>query len=442
MVRTKLKNLSIASRLYWSGSGVVQDSSFLYISNLITAGVGFISSIIVARTLGPSDFAIIAAYNAIVLTLIGFSDFGLGTALIKHATPLLKKDMKKAAEFLRAVFFIELALGAVLFILGMLLAPMLPKLLGQADISMTVVRLAVLSASIASTGAFIAAVLATYKKFKLNAIISIAFGVLRLLSTTILWKANLLSIESILGLYVLLSIFNFIVGFSLIPKDYNLKVPKQKLIKASRKIFHFSVWLTLSFFMTSVMGKLDFFYILSIKGTEDAGVYAVAQQLLQVYALLLGAIGTVLTTHVSEKIDYASMIAFLKKSLPIALIIAVLFVLSGLIAPYIINIIFGYKYALAAQPLQLLIIHLALNMILLPITLLFIPLGKVKIGTAITVLQLVVCIVLYPYLIGKVGINGAALTVIATTIVGVIVYPVILVYYLRKIKKGSYVAVS
>lgn len=90
----RVKTLAIASKLYWSESRVIQDSSILYFSNLVTASVSFLSSIIVARVLGPSSFAIIAAYNAIALTLIGFTDFGLGTGLVKHATPLLKRDKK------------------------------------------------------------------------------------------------------------------------------------------------------------------------------------------------------------------------------------------------------------------------------------------------------------------------------------------------------------
>lgn len=435
----KVKTLAIASKLYWSESRVIQDSSILYFSNLVTAGVSFLSSIIVARILGPSSFAIIAAYNAIALTLIGFTDFGLGTGLVKHATPLLKRDKKKAVAYLKAVFYVEIIIGLFLLIAGMLLAPLLPKLLGQGDISINVVRLAVLSASIASGAAFVGAALATYKKFKLNALTSILFGALKLTSTVILWKANLLSIQSILILYVFLSIFNAVVGFSVVPKDYLHKVPRQKVKKAAKNIFHFSIWLTLSFFVTSIMGKLDFFFIFRIKGAESAGVYAASQQLGQVYALLLGAIATVLTSHVSEKIDYEDMMVFLRKSLKTAAIGSMGFLASIAVAPIVINIFFGQKYALAVRPLQFLIIHFALNLLLLPFSLLFIPLGKVKIGTLITAVQFILSLILYPIFIRRFGISGAAITVICATLVGVVVYPVFLQNYLKKLRRSQIV---
>jgi O-antigen/teichoic acid export membrane protein len=435
----KAKTLAIASKLYWSESRVIQDSSILYFSNLVTAGVGFLSSIIIARVLGPSSFAIIAAYNAIALTLIGFTDFGLGTGLIKHATPLLKRDKKKAVAYLKAVFYVEIIIGLLLLVAGMLLAPFLPKLLGQGDISINVVRLAVLSASIGSGAAFVGAALATYKKFKLNALTSILFGALKLTSTVILWSANLLSIQSILILYIFLSIFNAIVGFSVVPKDYLQKVPRQKVKKAAKNIFHFSIWLTLSFFVTSIMGKLDFFFIFRIKGAESAGVYAASQQLGQVYALLLGAIATVLTSHVSEKIDYEDMMGFLRKSLKTAAVGSMGFLISIAVAPIVINIFFGQKYALAVRPLQFLIIHFALNLLLLPFSLLFIPLGKVKIGTLITAIQFILSLILYPIFIRRFGISGAAITVICATLVGVIAYPVFLHNYLRKLRKSQIV---
>lgn len=433
----RVKTLAIASKLYWSESRVIQDSSILYFSNLVTASVSFLSSIIVARVLGPSSFAIIAAYNAIALTLIGFTDFGLGTGLVKHATPLLKRDKKKAVAYLKAVFYAEIIIGIFLLIAGMLLAPLLPKLLGQGDISINVVRLAVLSASIASGAAFVGAALATYKRFKLNALTSILFGALKLTSTIILWKANLLSIQSILILYVFLSVFNAIVGFSLVPKDYLQKVPRQKVKKAAKNIFHFSIWLTLSFFVTSIMGKLDFFFIFRIKGSESAGIYAASQQLGQVYALLLGAIATVLTSHVSEKINYEDMIVFLKKSLKTAAVGSIGFLISIVVAPVVINLFFGQKYILAVRPLQFLIVHFALNLVLLPFSLLFIPLGKVKIGTLITAIQFLLSIILYPIFIRRFGISGAAITVICATLVGVIVYPVFLQNYLRKLRRSQ-----
>lgn len=438
-MQNKFKNFAITARLFWSNTTILQDSSTLYISNLVTAGVSFISSIIIARILGPSSYAIIAGYNAIVITLVGFTDFGLGTGLIKHTAPYLKKgaDRSKAVAYLKSVFYIELLIGLILLVAGLILAPFIPKLLDQNGISTTVVRLAVVSASIASTTAYVSAVLAAYKKFKLNAIISILFGVLKLITTVILWQAGALTIPAIIGLYVFLSIFNAIVGFAVIPKDYLKPAPKGKLATASKHIFHFSIWLTMSFFMNSIIGKLDFFYLLRIKGAETAGVYAAAQQMSQVYTLLLGAIGTVLTTHVSEKVDYDSKIKFLKKSLPIMGLAALGFVVSGLLAPFIINLFFGAQYSQAAQPLQILIVHLALNLILLPISLLFIPLGKVKVGTFITGAQFVLSLILYPFLITKFGINGAALTIVFSTLTGVVIYPIALMYYMNKQKKGT-----
>ena len=438
-MRVRVKNLSTSVRVFFGSNVVIQDSAFLYASSLVTAGVGFIASLTVARSLGPTSFAIIAGYSAIVATLAGFTDFGLGTGLIKHTAPHLKGDESRvrAIKYFRLVFLAELVIGLVLLLVGLAFSSTIAGLLGQKELSTGVVRVAIVAAAVASTGAYVGAAMAAYKKFKLNALLSISFSVVRLLATLALWKYGGLTVGNILGLYLMLTVLNVLVGFVILPKDYLAPSSTADLKRAGKKLFTFSAWLTLSFFMTSIMGKLDFFYLLGIKGATEAGVYAAAQQLAVVYTLLLGAIATVLTSHVSEKTNYIQKLAFLKRTLPISAVGAVVFVVSGALAPEVIELLFGPKYAGAAMPLRLLAANLAINFILLPITLLFIPLGKVKVGTMVTAAQLLLSIVLYPFLIGLYGVIGAPLTLIACSLLALIVYPIMLVYFLKKDRSAN-----
>src|SRR4051794_11373178 len=104
------------------GHSATQDTAALYLSHLFAAAIGFIVALIVARRLGPVDFGVITAYNAIIDVLMGFTDFGLGTGLIKFTSPLLKTDPRKAATFFRAALYAEIAAGILVLIAGLLLS--------------------------------------------------------------------------------------------------------------------------------------------------------------------------------------------------------------------------------------------------------------------------------------------------------------------------------
>jgi len=431
-MRTKTSKYIGKFRIF-ATSRVASDTAILYVSGMIASGVGFISSVLVARHLGPADFAIIAGYNAIVVMLAGFTDFGLGTGLIRFASK--HKNSKKANAYYSVVFKAELIIGALLLLFGLLFSGVINKVVGQA-LPLSTIRIAVIGGAITSVTAYVSAALAAHKKFKTNAAISITISVVKLVFVGLLLVTGALSVQSILLVYLGLSVLNAFLGFLLTPKDYMAKVDRADSIHATRELVKFSGWLTLTFFITSITGKLDFLYLYRIQGASAAGVYAAAQQLSIVYSMLVGSISTVATPYVSERIAYRDKIAFLKKSLPLAVLVACLFLVTILFVPLIINAVFGAKYAAAMQPLQILIIHLAINVLMIPISLLFIPMGKVRVGTFITLLQLAIALVCYPILITAFGAVGAAATVLITTTFGFVLYSLILAYLLQKERRA------
>lgn len=423
---------SYASQLkIFASSRVASDTFVLYVSSMVASGVGFLSSVLVARQLGPVDFALISGFNAVVITLAGFTDFGLGTGLIRFAS--LHKNGKKSAAYYKAVFIAELIIGALLLFFGMLFSTKLGGLAGT-GLPINVIQIAVLAGAITSVTAYVGAALAAHKKFKINAVISISISTAKLLYILALLYTGNVSVTKILIGYLGLSMLNAILGFTLAPKDYTADVPTDELIKASKDIMRFSGWLTLTFFITSITGKLDFFYLYRIKGPAAAGVYAAAQQLAIIYSMLVGAISTVATPYISEKVAYRDKITFLKKSLPIAMAISLVFIASTVVVPFAVMLIFGDKYTDAIIPLQILIVHLAINVFMIPISLLFIPMGKVKVGTFITALQLGIALIGYPRLISMYGAPGAATTVLLTTIFGLVAYSFVLGVFLTKEK--------
>jgi O-antigen/teichoic acid export membrane protein len=412
---------------------VAHDTAALYFSHLLAAAMGFAVALIVARKLGPAEFGLISAYLAIVEICIGFTDFGLGTGLIKFTTPLVGGDRGAAAPFFRAALYAEVAAGVLVLVIGLSLSGLLVRFVGH-DLPHGVVRLAVIAAAITSTGAYVGASLAAHKQFKRSAAISFGASFARLLVVLVLLAVGAVSLYNVLYAFAAAAFAAAAVGFALTPRDYAQPVVPGAVRSAAVALFKFSGWLSLTFVITSVMARLDFFYLYRLRGSEEAGVYAAAIQLSLAFTILIGSLTTVLTPYVSERTTYAAKIALLKRLMPVVAGLGGLLVLSMLAMPFVVEVLFGDKYSDAVAPLRVLMVHLAINVVVIPISLTYVPLGRVWVGTLNSALQLVIAFVLYPILIRADGSVGAALTVLINTIIGAVIYVVVLRHLLLREK--------
>lgn len=409
-----------------------KDAAVLYFSSIFGSIVGFIGSLLVARTLGPAQFGIVTAYNSIILTAAGLTEFGLSTGLIRYATPLLKENKSsEARQYFKFIFWAEIASGILVLLVGFAISGLIRRWLGG-NLPETLVYVAIVAASISSASAYIGAALNAHKMFWRNAMVLIIVNSIKLTSVLLLAFAHLLSLHAVIGLYFGLTIVLAIIGMFVTPKDYLGRNRGADYRTVTRNIFHFSGWLTLTYLLSSVSGRLDFFYLYHIKGPHAAGVYSAALQFSIAFSLLIGTLSTVVTPYVSERVDYKDKIAFLRKAIPLAGLCGLAVMASMFILPYVILLLFGAKYAAAIPPLRILCVHFGLNVFLIPISLMFIPYNKIKVGTMVTTLQLGVALLFYPILIRQFGAVGAALTILINTVLATIIYTVILTNLLRK----------
>lgn len=420
---------------------VAQDTAALYFSHLAAAGLGFVVALIVARELGPVEFGIITAYTALIDLLAGFTDFGLGTGLIKFTSPHLRGQRERAFPYFRAAFYAEIVAGVFVLVAGLSLSGLVVRFVGK-DLPHDVVVIAVIAAAITSTGAYVPAALAAHKRFRTSAALALGASLVRLLAVLGLLAISALSLYHVLYVYAVVAFGFAAAGLFVTPKDYRQPVVPGAVRGAALDIARFSGWLTLTFFLTSVMGRLDFFYLYRIRGGEEAGVYAAAIQLSLALTMFIGSFTTVLTPYVSERTTYEAKVALLRRLMPAVAGLGALLVASSVTFPFVIELLFGAKYQDAAGPLTVLVIHLALNIVLIPISLMLIPLGQVRIGTAISVLQLGSSLVLYPVLIRAHGATGAALTVLVNTSLAVVIYPLVLRWLLRRERAAEHAAAA
>ena len=87
---------SISEIIQLSKSKIARDSSIVLAGNILSAGLGFIATILITRTLGPAQFGLFSVALAVMGIASQFSDFGVGTGMVRFASLYLKNDNQKA----------------------------------------------------------------------------------------------------------------------------------------------------------------------------------------------------------------------------------------------------------------------------------------------------------------------------------------------------------
>ena len=103
-------------------------SSFVWqlLQRVLTQLISFCVSVVLARMLAPEDFGVVALAGMLIILIGSFIDTGIGTALIQ----------KKDADDLdyNTVFYTNIVLASVVYVVIFLIAPLLGTLFNSSQI--------------------------------------------------------------------------------------------------------------------------------------------------------------------------------------------------------------------------------------------------------------------------------------------------------------------
>ena len=101
-----------------SKSKIGKDSAVVLFGNFLSAGLGFSSTILITRTLGPSEFGLFSIALAVMGLASQISDFGISTGLVRFVSLYLKADSQKANLMLKVSLKLEIIIGLIIFLIG------------------------------------------------------------------------------------------------------------------------------------------------------------------------------------------------------------------------------------------------------------------------------------------------------------------------------------
>ncbi len=402
-------------------------SGIVFTGNMVSIALSVIATIFIARTLGPVNYGVLAIYLSIYTTILGLTDFGLGTTAVKLISSNLEYNPHKAHTFMKVIFVMELAAGVIVAIVGLLFSVPIAMALGGEHLLFPV-RMAFLASVFASAGAFIGPFLTAHQKFFKNAAFSALTSAFKTAGVVALFAVMALNLNNIIVFYVCINIAAFFIGLFVVPKGYLEKTTKQENKNAFKEIFHFSKWILLSYFASVIASRLDIFLLLRYKGPEEVGIYAAAQQLALVVPIFIGSITSVLLPIVSKYQTKKEYLSYIKKCIFGAIFLTILIIPAIFICPQVVKLIFGSKYDGSIVVLQILLASYIFSFIANPISLVIFSMNEPKKITIINYTNLVVAVTLNFILIPKFGAVGAALSFFIANTTSAIIASLLSIY--------------
>ena len=386
----------------------------LFVSQIVSMGIGFFYLIFSARYLGPELFGLLTfalAFTGIFGLLL---DLGLNNLAIREVA----RDKSRANEYLSNITFIKLIMGVITFGLTAVVA----YSLGYSGETLAVVYLLTLSTIFVAFTASFYAIFQSFERMEYQSIGAILGGLL-LLTGAVILIARSAGVVAFAAIYLISNAL--VLGYS-----FFISIRKFHLFKVEVDLDFWGPTIRqalpfgLSGFFTTIYFWIDSLMLSLIQGNQAVGWYNAGYRL--VFSLLF--IPTIFSAavfpamsrfHISSR---DSLQLMWKKFVRFMLILAIpIAVGTTLLAGRVVPLIFGEGYAPSVAVVQLLIWSLVFIFLNATFVRLFESTNKQIVVTKITGLMVIVNVAINLVLIPKFSYVGASVAILITEVIALVV---------------------
>lgn len=398
--------------------------------NIFNAIVMLLLNIVISRIIGPSQFGLFSVALTLYLACFDIFGFGVEAGIVRFVSLFEGRgEHEEASRYVRLGFKIRLLTSLLMFLMAFTIAkPLAVYVFKNPDLTNLFV-IVFLGQTVALLMSLVVSVFQAYQRFIAFSLLYGITGFIRLVLTIALVIFNLISIESLLAVFVFSPVVTFLAGYYFLPKSF---VKTKDTKETFKNLFNFSKWIILWGVTATIHTKLDIFMTVRLLGDYATGIYSAASRLTLGIIWINSSISQVLTPKYTRHESTEELIHLIKKGfLGISPIIAFI-VVAIILSPIIIPLIYTNKYADAIVILELLLVGMVFFMLSTPCMVALNALGKSKVIGLISLAQLPLVFVGNLILLPLLGIRGGAITSIISNF---FVFIVSGLYLMIKIKK-------
>lgn len=412
---------SVATRL-------VKNSVWLFIAEIFSKFAGLGVQIIAARYLGSKGYGIFAFSFVASGIILDFVDYGLRTYLTRE----LSRRPDDTQILLINIFVVK-------WLLTLISMLVLVVIYSGFSLDQDTLYVLVLIATAMILNGYSEIYIGVFRAFERMKLVASLVITQRAIFFAIGFLVLVLGggIVEFSAIFLLASILNFVLARSCM-KDQREKFFSKIDGSLAREIFNESKYLCLAILFVWIYFRIDSVLIFLFLGKEETGLYVAAFKLIESLALILASIRAALFPALSRTFlkNPKESHQIFERAIRILFLIGVpVSVIMVLLAPQLVQIIFGSDFEMSAVVLKILaapFLFLILNEF---ITYLLFAVNETKNVIKIAIAGAIFCIIANCLIIPRMGIMGAAVVAGLTELL------VLILFFLTINKKYGYTPV-
>lgn len=387
-----------------------------YSGFLVNALCGFVTLTLLAKHLGPGDFGIAALANLFMSVLAGLAEPGIGTSLVRLAS---RPEMTAAAvdELVVVAIRLKLMIVAALCVLAFVLMPWVTSAIMHRPELTTLLRFCLLGSAPLSLAMFGGTLFQLRGAFRSNAAAIAGAGAVRAVVVVTLWWSGHLDLRTAVGSMILMNVIQFSLCVFWLRTIYQQLPRHCSGCRQMRELVSYAKYLFLWLLLGTLYPRADMLLLTHYSSdNRELGFYSAAAQLCLMVPLLMSSIDLVLLPRISALRAPGELASALAKGGLAALISLALLAPLALSAGPIVRLIFGEHYAAAVPVFRLLIFAAAVDLALSPLSNFWHALNRPGMLSVLNVVRLSLLVGVAFMAIPRLGIAGAALAVLVSTV--------------------------
>lgn len=343
---------------YWMGS-----------SSVANGLLGAVASALLARSLGIDAFGTYALLLTIITLLADLGDLGLGSALVRFGAEAVARGEREGfGKVLSTVLRIKAVLAAgVIGGAALLLRPILGSFFVHVDPHITsYVFIALLAAALSIVAAIFPSIFQAFGDFRSGAVTSTGrAGARVVLIGGAMALTGVLTVDLVLWIEVASILVLLVAGALASPVRLAIR-PRERAL--AHEILVFTRWVSLYQLITLLGTRIDVLVVGGLADARTLGLYAAAARIAGLVVAVTNSYHTVLLSSVAAAASVPDDL--LRRGRQARMVTAGLaagMLLLALLAPAIVDILYGAAYGEATLVLQIMCIGLVFTVLAYPL---------------------------------------------------------------------------
>lgn len=327
-------------------SPTVKDSLIIFTGLGVMAFIGFIFTVILARTLGPNTFGVYSAITALATIVYSFGDLGISPALVNF----IPKHPAEKSKYLTTGFWLQFAV-AVLVLLFFVGISLIHELVIPGSLAVDLLLAGGMSINYLFIG-FAQGIFTAERRFWSYSFSQIIDPVIKIAIVFILLRSNSLTIGSALAANLISTLLALLITFGRELYATEFEISREIVLK----ITHFAKWIAFSRIFSVMVSKIDVVLLNLMIGSFQTGIYSAASRVAFFFALLVSGLGSVVNARFSAIDTTQKLIDYSRKLLLLIGAIIFLMVVCAIFAEPLIRLVYGTDYLAAITVFRFLIL--------------------------------------------------------------------------------------